>query len=127
MHLPDAVQRVAELAVGRPVTVIVAGKSYPLPIVPVPAPVALPDPMTTAARQLLESDAQGRAMLETVGKNFAEVFTRTERRIEAVAAGQEQIVQSVKELTGTLHLPVKPVYDKAGKLIGAERAKKLGA
>lgn len=127
MPLPDAVRCVAACAPGKRVTVVTPdGKAYALPIVPEPASIASPDPMTIAAKQLLESDAQSRALLESVGKNFAEVFARVDDSIGAVAVGQAQVAQSVAELSGTLHLSVKPVYDKAGKLIGAQRVKKIG-
>lgn len=48
----------------------------------------------------------------------------SEKTAETVAISHSDLAQSVKQLTDTLLLPVKPVYDKSGKLIGAQRVDK---
>lgn len=127
MQLPDAVRRVAMLAPGKRMTVTVDGKSYALPIAPDPEPVAPPHPLEVVSQQLLARDAETRATLVAVAARADDTLNAVRDAVGAVAAGQDQITKSVNELAGTLHLPVKPIYDKSGKLIGAERVKKSGA
>lgn len=43
---------------------------------------------------------------------------------ETAVTGKADLAQSVAELADTLRLPVKPIYDKDGKLIGAQRVDK---
>lgn len=123
MSAHSVVRAVAVLAPGKRVSVIARRETYELPERPEfhqPAP----DPALLAAKKILESDAQSRAMLESVGKNFADVFARTDETLASVAAGQAEVVESVRENTRTLHLPVRPVYDKDGKVIAAQRVEK---
>jgi hypothetical protein len=54
----------------------------------------------------------------------SEIVGRVEQTIEPAAINQADVVQSINELADTLRLPVKPIYDKAGKLIGAQRVDK---
>lgn len=119
--------RVAACAPGRRVTVITAGKSFVLPSVPEVQPEPPPNPLEVAAAQLLERDAASRALFESTRKSMEEVVTRVDGSVAAVAAAQANVAASVAELADTMALPVKPIYDKQGKLIGAERVKKLGA
>ena len=51
-------------------------------------------------------------------------ISETQPSDETAAIGQADLAQSVAELTNTLRLPVKPLYDKDGKLIGAQRVDK---
>ena len=128
MALPDAVARVAACAPGKRITVVTPdGKAYALPIAPEPAPVVPPHPFEAVSQQLLARDAEARAAAASIVERMAGTLNAVREVVGAVAAGQAQVAASVNEMSGTLHLPVKPVYDKAGKLIGAKRVKKLGA
>lgn len=124
-QLPEAVRRVAELAPGKQVTVIVNAKSYDLPHRPPPAPPKPPDPLLEFSQRLLERDLETRAAVAAIAARSDAGISAVKNLVNAVAAGQSQVAESVKELSGTLHLPVKPVYDKAGKLVGAKRVRTL--
>jgi len=120
--LPDVVRLLAQLAPGKAATVIVKGKPYVLPLIPGPH-VEPPNPLEIAAKELLERDAATRAMFESVSKSLADSVVRSSEGLGALSAGQEKIAESVNRLAGTLHLPVKPIYNKSGKIVGAQRDK----
>jgi hypothetical protein len=125
---PSLLKRIAACAPGKRITVFVpSGEVYELPLAPKAAPVEPPSPIETLSKQLLERDAQARAAAAEANARSDEALTAVKEAIGAVATGQAQVAESVNEMAGTLHLPVKPVYDKSGKLIGAQRVKKLGA
>lgn len=121
---PEFVRNIAALAPGKNVTVFADDKAYslpePLPPPPLPPP---PDPIAEAARAMLERDAENRATIEDVRRALTEVVENVGATVAAVAAGQAEIVESLQENTRTLQLPVRPVYDKAGKLLQAQRVK----
>jgi hypothetical protein len=134
MHLPDAVKCIAECAPGRRVRAIVRGVAYDLPLLPEPEPVQPPHPLEAVATQLLERDAQTRATVTQVVANVESVLARVDETtnvvksaLSDVAAGQNKIADGMQHIASTLSLPVKPVYDDQGKLVGAQRVKKLGA
>lgn len=99
-------------APGKRVMVMFAsGKSLTLPIVPEPPPLAPPHPLEVLGNQLMERDAAMRA-----------IALRAE---EANAALRSELAEGVREIVGTLHLPVVPTkYDKDGRIIEARRKEK---
>ena len=121
MSVRDVLRSISMLAPGKRVSVRDHGIIYALPAEPPPEPVIPPNPVEVAAKQLLESDAQTRELIQSFGPKVEESLVRVEQAVEMVAAGQFEVVQTVKENTRTLHLPVKPKYNKAGKLIAAQR------
>jgi hypothetical protein len=134
MHLPDAAKCIAECAQGKRVRAIVRGCVYDLPLQPEPEPVPAPHPLEAVATQLLERDAQTRATVSLVVANVESVVARVDETSSAVnsalasvAIGQQKIADGMQHIAVTMALPVKPVYDKQGKLVGAQRVKKLGA
>lgn len=117
--LADSLARaVAACAPGKRVTITFAsGKALVLPIVPEPpAPPPPPHPLEVVSQQLRESEAASRELVARVHESMA-----------SVAEGQAQLAQGMREVVETLHLPVKPLLDTAGKLIGAKRVANLGA
>jgi hypothetical protein len=114
-------RNVSALAPRKRVTVRVSGIIYGLPAEPPPQPEVVPDAIEAASAKLLESDAQTRALIESFGPKLSEALESIGEVVATVAEGQAEIVQSVRENTRTLHLPVKPVLDKTGKLIEARR------
>ncbi len=127
MVLPDIVTRITACAPGKRITVVMPdGKVYALPRPPEPAPVVPPHPLEAISQQLLARAAEGRAAAASIVESMAGTLNAVREVVGSVTAGQAQVVASINEMSGTLHLPVKPVYDDAGKLIGAKRVKKLG-
>ena len=115
---------VAALAPGKRVTVISGGKAYELPVKPPVLVAEPPHPLEAIAKQLSERDAEIRDLLAAVTSRTEEAITEVKAAVKDVAAGHDKVAQSVDEMTKTLHLPVKPHYDKAGKLEYAKRVKK---
>lgn len=124
---PKILKLIEQCAPGKRIVVSVpSGEVYELPLAPKAAPAEPPNPIETLSKQLLERDAEQRAAVAEANARSDETLAVVKEAIGAVAAGQAQVAESVNEMAGTLHLPVKPVYDKGGKLIGAQRVKKLG-
>ena len=133
MHLPDAVKCIAECAPGRRVRAIVRGVAYDLPLLPEPEPVQPPHPLEAVATQLLERDAQTRVTVSQVVANVENVVARVDETTNVVksalanvAGGQDKIAEGMQDIASALSRPVKPVYDKQGKLVGAQRVAILG-
>lgn len=103
---------IAACASGARVTLtFTSGKSIALPIVPEPLSPAPPHPLEVVSQQLLERDAQTRETLTAVQL--------------AVNGLSSEFAQGVKEIVGTLHLPVVPTkYDKDGRISEARRMEK---
>lgn len=116
MRSPDLLLRaVAQLAPGKRLTVLAAGKAYELPIEPERPPVALPDPLEVLAQQLLERDAESRTQQAADTARAAAQASSVEGLLKATIDGQRRIVE-------TLFLPVVPTkYDKEGRIIEARR------
>lgn len=129
--LPHSLVRaVAALAPGKRVRVLAAGDAYELPLKPAPARIEPPHPMEAVSKQLLERDAETRATVAAVADVVArmgETAQAVQAAVADVASGQAQVARSVSEIADTMALPTKPIYDAAGKLIGAQRVRKLGA
>jgi len=131
MRLPDAVKCIAECAPGKRVRAIVLEGVYELPLAPGPAAAETAQPLETMATLFLARDAQTRASVTQVLENAAGVVARVDETasvvkaaLASVAEGQERIAGAMQEIASALERPVKPIYDKAGKLIGAQRARK---
>lgn len=126
----NVLRAVAALAPGRRVLVLAGGDTHELPVKP-PAPaVTPPHPLEVMSQQLLERDAETRATVAAVADVVArmgETAQAVQAAMADVASGQAQVARSVSEIAETMALPTKPVYDAAGKLIGAQRVQKLGA
>lgn len=116
---------IAALAPGRRVTLVVHGKAVALPATAAPPPVPQPDPLVVASKQLLERDAETRAAIASLADRVGESVRAVDSVLGVVSAGQVELAAQVRELSGTLRLPVKPIYDAAGKLIGARRSATL--
>lgn len=129
MLSPNVLRAVAALAPGKRVTVLAAGKAYDLPLAPPRARVEPPHPLETMSQQLLERDAETRATVVSVAEAVArmgETATAMQAAVAEVAEGQVQVARSVSEIAETMAMPTMPIYDAAGKLVGARRVKKLG-
>lgn len=118
--LEDNLARAIEAcSCGRRVTITLAsGKTYRFPILAQEPEAPAPDPLDVLSRQLLERDAAVRSAVDAVKDAVA-----------TVAAGQVDLAQTfeqgVKEIVGTLHLPVVPTkYDKDGRIAEARRKEK---
>jgi hypothetical protein len=122
---PNAVRLIAQCAPGRRVTVISArGERYELPLKP-PAAVVVSDPIEELSKQLMQRDAEQRAAMAQV---VSEVVSRVDVTVGEVKAAvsvlaqtQERAAHSASELARTMAMPVRPIYDANGKLIGAHR------
>lgn len=106
-----------------------APKSSPAPATPTPDREAMNDDEMEAAA-LADLFIQGLGTYqfgerENVGKNYAEVFARIEDSVDAAFAGQRELARTIENLADTLSLPVKPVYDENGILIGARRVEHI--
>jgi hypothetical protein len=127
MQTPNVVRAIAALAPGKSVTVTTpAGITHELPLQTEPQPSAA-DPLQAMSEQLLGRDAETRATVAAVAARADETLNAVKSALVEVAAGHSEIAQSVSKLEGTLHMPVKPVYDRDGKLLYAQRVKKPGA
>lgn len=132
MQALELLRTVAVLAPGVSLELVTAeGDRYALPLV-VQEPLARPpDQLETVSRLLLERDEQARREAETMAVLMSTVVSRVDdtlnavkQSVDTVAAAQSKVARSMTRLEGTLHLPVKPIYDKDGKLIGAARSSK---
>jgi len=125
MH--NVLRAVAALAPGKRVMVLTAAGAHELPLKPPPAKVEPPHPLELVSKQLLERDAEARSTITAVAARADETLNSVKAAVADVAAGQAQVAQCVEQLAATLELPTEPIYDDSGKLIGAQRVKKLGA
>jgi len=127
MRRPEAVACIAECAPGKRVRAIIPHDIYELPLPPEQAPVAPPHPLEAVAMQLMERDAQTRAIVtEVVAALLGDAVSAIKSALSGVAQGQNKVHEAVQQIASTLDRPVKPVYDKQGKLVGARRVEKLG-
>lgn len=115
--LPSVARVVAACVPGQRVVVVVAGQAYQLPETP-PVPVVVPpDPVEVLAKQLLERDAEARAVAASTQLRVLEESQRTQELLRRTIEGQQEIVS-------TLMLPVVPTgYDKTGRITSAQRKK----
>lgn len=127
MQSLNVLRAVAALAPGKRVTVIASGKSYDLPSKPAPVPVEPPHPFEAVSKQMLERDAEIRALFKAVAERTDGALNQVREAVSSVNAGQAEVVKSVNENTEALYQPVKPAYFKDGKLMHAQRVKKTGA
>ena len=127
MRRPEAVTCIAECAPGKRVRAIIPHDIYELPLQPDPAPVATPHPLEAVAMQLMERDAQTRAIVtEVVAALLGEAVSAIKSALFGVGQNQDKVLEAVQRVAKTLDSPVTPVYDKQGKLVGARRVAKLG-
>lgn len=108
---------IAACAPGKRVTVTFAsGKRLALPIAAEPPPP--PNPIDVLSEQLRERDA---ATAE-IGLRTTDAIAAMKDAVDGLAT---ELAQGVKEIVGTLHLPVVPTkYDKDGRIIEARRKEK---
>lgn len=113
MSAHSVLRAIAACAPGRRVVVSVpSGKVYRLPIAPEPVRPEPPHPLAVLSQQLLERDAQMDARNETT-------LSAVRSALDGLAAAH---AEGVREIVGTLHLPVVPTkYDKDGRMIEARR------
>ncbi|MCX7144356.1 MAG: hypothetical protein NT123_25655 [Proteobacteria bacterium] len=100
---------------------------YELPLPPELEPVVQPHPLEAVAMQLMERDAQTRAIVtEVVAALLGDAVSAIKSALSGVGQNQDKVLEAVQQVAKTLDSPVKPVYDKQGKLVGARRVAKLG-
>ena len=127
MRRPEAVTCIAECAPGKRVRAIIPHDIYELPLPQDPEPVPPPHPLEAVAKQLIERDAQTRAIVkEVMAELLADAVNSIKSALSGVGQGQDKVLEAVQQVAKTLDSPVKPVYDKQGKLVGARRVAKLG-
>lgn len=119
MRTPSVLAACAALAPGRRLVVQCSGKSYALPAEVQPV-IEAENPMSIAAAQIAQSAETNRQVVEAMARQVAQTIERVEREI---AEGNERVAQSLMGLSAALYLPVRPIYDASGHLIGAERVK----
>lgn len=114
MHPAD----IALLAPGKRVTVVAAGQTVLLPIVPPPAPEAVPSMEAVLLERLLERDAATRSANAAAAVAARETTEHLASLLQETITGQQRIVE-------TLMLPVVPTsYDKTGRITAAQRKAK---
>ena len=127
MRRPEAVTCIAECAPGKRVRAVIPHDIYELPLPQDPEPVAPPHPLEAVAKQLIEREAQTRAIVkEVVAELLADAVNSIKSALSGVGQGQDKVLEAVQQVAKTLDSPVTPVYDKHGKLVGARRVAKLG-
>ena len=127
MRRPEAVTCIAECAPGKRVRAIIPHDIYELPLTREQEPVAAPHPLEAVAMQLMERDAQTRAIVtEVVAALLGDAVSAIKSALSGVGQNQDKVLEAVQQVAKTLDSPVKPVYDKQGKLVGARRVAKLG-
>jgi hypothetical protein len=124
MQSLSVLRAVAALAPGKSVTVFTAGESYELPPKPKPVTPEPPHPFEAVSKQMLERDAEIRALIKAVAERTDGALNQVKEAVSSVNAGQAEVVKSVNENTEALYQPVKPAYFKDGKLMHAQRVKK---
>ena len=131
MPLPEHVKQIAAIAGGKRVRVVDAhGAVTILSASDEPAV----DPAAQTAARLIELDAQLRATIGIVAsvaqhvnelvKRFESALAEVRTAVDAVAAGTDKVAKSADQLEAAFYTPVIPVYDKAGKIIAAQRIKR---
>jgi len=78
---------------------------------------ALSDEMAATANRVQE--------VATEIASAREAMDETLNRFSHLALEQAELNRVIRDLTKTLRMPVKPVYDGHGRLMGAERVMKL--
>ena len=128
MRRPEAVTCIAECAPGKRVSAVIPHDIYELPLRPEPErePVELRRSLEAVALQLMERDAQTRTIVtQVVAALLDEALGSIRSVLTSVAQGQDKLQEAVQQIAATLDRPVKPVYDRDGKLVGARRVAKL--
>lgn len=122
----SVLRAVAACAPGKRITVFVpSGVMYALPVVQEPPPPPPPpDAIEVLSKQLLERDADARAAAARTDEAIDEAIVAIKEAVDGLSA---ELADGVKEIVGTLHLPVKPAYFPDGKLRHAQRVDKPGA
>ncbi len=125
----NAVRFAEQCAPGKKVTVITNdGKRYELPSTPPPVIEKPIDPIVTLTKQLLERDEQSKADIRRVADlalRSEETLRSVQLVIEHVVDGQDKVIDGIKEIVNVVGMPSKPVYDKNGKIIGAQKVDSL--
>lgn len=121
----SVLRAVSLLAPGKRVTIFAEGNSYALPAKPKPVPVEPSHPFEEVSKQMLERDAEIRALITAVSERTDGALSHVRAVVSAVALGQAAVVESVKENTRTLKLPVIAKYDKNGRVTEARRQRGL--
>ncbi len=125
MPLPDVVLRIERLAGAKPVQVFDKGVRFDLPL-PLPeAPQPKPDPIVAAAEKIAESQREiaaaflelNREIIDQVGEHGIQLSQEFGDMKQLAAT----ITAAIEENTRTLHLPVRPIKDASGKVVGAKR------
>jgi hypothetical protein len=76
------------------------------------------------ATELLARDAESRALMQSAHETVEALLGRVDKTVASIRDGQTAVAANLKENTRTLHLPVRPVYDAAGRLVEARRVDK---
>ena len=127
MSARDVVRAVAALAPGKRVIVMASGVREPEQL-----KAEAPSPLQVVSQRLLERNAEIQATVTSVAESVMRIGETAEALkavVASVAEGQVGLAHSfdngVKEIVGTLHLPVVPTkYDKNGRIAEARRKEK---
>ncbi len=123
--LPDAVARIARLAGTRPVQLWEKGLRFDFPLAADPEPVAPPDPLQVATAQMIDNQVSAAAEVQSrireLEQSIKTHMTELAECFRTLDARQSAIAAALEENTRTLKLPVKPIKDTSGKVIGAQR------
>lgn len=131
MPTPDFVKRVAALAsagINHRIRVSdIDGKVYDL----IPGLDETPARLT-AEQRFEELDTQLRTTMSMVNALALKLDSISERLesmltvLQGAVAGQARFSESADRLAEALNMPIEPIYDANGKLIGARRVPHLG-
>lgn len=117
MNLSDAVRRVAACAPGKVVRVAVSGESCELPLAPAQSCAKEPNPLDQIASRLIQNEKLAGDRMDALASDVHAVRSV----VNAVVDGQIAVVEGINRVVTTLAMPVHPIYDAHGKLIGATR------
>ena len=121
MPTPEAVNRIAQCAPGKRVTVI-------LPI-EAKAPEVPEASMAEVCFAILKRDQiRDRESIEQLAQavgNMGEMVASLKGTMESMVQTQKAVAVLVAKVADTLGQPMKPVYDARGMLVGARRVEKL--
>lgn len=123
-NLPDAVRRMAECAPGKAVRVVTTEGAFAIG----GGESNEPEVPALSIKALQREQAQDReaiAQLKAAVANLEATIAAWESALAKVGNMQASLGASMTKMVEVMELPVKPIYDAAGRLIGARRVAKL--
>lgn len=116
--------RVERCAPGVKVEVIAANgtrTSLPFVIETTPAVTSIDDVLQQIGCSTTRSIESLAVAMSTVTEQIGQAVASVKEVVSGIATDQQQVAKSFDELAVVLRAPVKPIYDKSGKLVGASR------